>query len=184
MSSSVSAPRVEDVMSVGSRISWGAILAGAVVALAIQFLLGVLGGAVGLTVSDRVESQNLRNATLIWVIVTGCAAVFAGGMVTSQFTVGENKMEALLYGIIMWAVFLGLLFALGATGQRSAMLAMSELSQRIGPDQQALAETVTRLAWYSFAGTWLTMFAGAAGALVGAGPTFRIQVIDANPRVV
>ena len=34
-----------------------------------------------------------------------------------------------------------------------------------------------RLAWYAFAGTWLSMFAAALGALVGAGPTFRLATV-------
>jgi len=41
-------------------------------------------------------------------------------------------------------------------------------------NQQELGNAATRISWYAFAGTWLSMLAAAAGALVGAGPTFRI----------
>src|SRR5919108_422939 len=84
-----SEPRAEDVVSVGTRVSWAAIFAGAVLALAIYFLLAILGGAVGVSVSDRVDPSKLRTGALIWAIVTTCAALFVGGVVTSQFTVGE-----------------------------------------------------------------------------------------------
>ena len=53
MAVNVTAPRAEDVLSVGTRISWGAILAGTFVALALQFLFGILGSAVGVSISEQ-----------------------------------------------------------------------------------------------------------------------------------
>jgi hypothetical protein len=122
-------PRAEDLFSVGSRISWGAILAGAFVALAIYFLLGVLGGAVGVSVSDRVTVSKLETGAIIWTIVAVSGALFAGGLVTTQFTVGENKVEAVLYGIIMWGFLVGMLLALGAAGMRGGFNAMVRLTE-------------------------------------------------------
>lgn len=223
MAEQVTTPRAEDLVSVGSRISWGAILAGTMVALALQFLLAVLGGAVGVSISDRVDPGNLRTAAVIWAIVTTCAAVFVGGMVTSQFTVGENKWEAVLYGIIMWALLFALLLGLGAAGSRHGFNAMMGLTQAPAPttagwEAGALAagvpateieewrrkssatreqtqtpqttqtqaqpsdEDVKKVAWYVFAGTWISLLAAGAGALVGAGPTFRLVVVEPTSR--
>ena len=36
-------PRLEDLVSVGTRIRWGAILAGGMLALGVYFLLGIWG---------------------------------------------------------------------------------------------------------------------------------------------
>src|SRR5258705_397064 len=47
MNDPMAAPRAEDLLSVGTRIRWGAILAGAMLALALYFLLTILGGAGG-----------------------------------------------------------------------------------------------------------------------------------------
>jgi hypothetical protein len=44
-------------------------------------------------------------------------------------------------------------------------------------NQQAALNAATRISWYAFAGTWLSMLAAAAGALVGAGPTFRLVAV-------
>src|SRR5437588_11886756 len=101
MASQVVVERPQDVLSVGSRISWGAIVAGAILALGIYSLLAILGGAVGLSISERVNPTTLKNTPIAWVLVTLVAAVFVGGAVTSQFTVGESKTEAMLYGVIM-----------------------------------------------------------------------------------
>jgi hypothetical protein len=188
----VTSPRGEDMLSVGSRISWGAITAGVFVALALQFLLTILGSAVGLSLSDRVEPANLRTGALIWTIIVTCTAVFVGGMVTSQFTVGENKLEAMLYGIIMWALLLALLLGLGAAGSRvGTLVSMADIAQTASAQRQgqpprpaASSEATTRITWFAFAGTWLSMFAAAGGALVGAGPTFRDVAVGSGERGV
>ncbi len=136
VASTGSPPDVEDVRSVGTRISWGAIVAGCVLALALLFLLTVLGSAVGVSVSDRVEPANLRLGAVLWAIVTTCAALFVGGMVVSQFTVGENKWEAVVYGIIMWALLIALLLGLSAAGVRAGfntLVAMAGIADGTAP---------------------------------------------------
>jgi len=41
-------------------------------------------------------------------------------------------------------------------------------------NQQAAADAATRVTWWAFFGTLLSMLASVAGACVGAGPRFRI----------
>ena len=143
MTSSNSAPRAEDLFSVGARISWGAILGGSFVALAIYFMLAILGAAVGLSVSDRVNQTTIQTAAVVWGIVTLSAALFVGGLITSLFTVGENKVEAVFYGVIMWAFLLTLFLFLAATGVRagaSGMVGLSGVAQAASaPGWQATA---------------------------------------------
>jgi hypothetical protein len=216
MNEPVTSPRVEDVVSVGTRISWSAILAGTLLALGVYFLLGTLGGAVGLSTSDRMNPTNLQTAAIIWAFLITVAALFVGGLATSLFTVGENKIEAVMSGVIMWALLSALLLLLGAAGVRAgfnAMVGMANAAQSastqewetgaraagvsaehiedwrrkqakttdntvLNPaDQQALSRAATRISWYVFAGPWLSMLAAAAGACLGAGPTFRIVAV-------
>jgi hypothetical protein len=209
----VAKARLEDLRSVGTRIRWGAILAGAVLAFGIYALLGILGAAVGISISDRVNPTALSTGAIIWALLTTCVAVFVGGLMTTVFTVGENKVEAVTYGVIMWAVlFLSFSF-LGNAGLRNGLSAMIELSNSPqAPSWESsakeagipattikewraklaantaeaeklraeLAEIATRVAWYAFATMWLSMFAAAGGALLGAGPTFRLVVLPAG----
>ncbi len=114
----------EDVLAVRSRVSWGAIFAGAMVALALYFLLTLLGGAIGLSVRDTIRSGNLETGAAVWAIVATALSLFVGGYVTSLCTVGENKFESVLYGIIMWGVLFGMLLWLMASGVRSGFTAM------------------------------------------------------------
>jgi hypothetical protein len=132
-------------LSVGSRISWAAIFGGAVLALALYFMFLLLGSAVGLTISDRVNPASLKTAAIVWSLLTLCIALFVGGIVTSHFTVGESKTEAIVYGVLMWALLVGLMIVLGTLGIRagfSAMMGMANLSRDASsPNWEALART-------------------------------------------
>ncbi len=223
MSNQVQTPQAEDVFSVGTRISWGAIVGGAFVALAIHFMLTVLGAACGLTMGDRVSPSTLKMATVVWTILTLCAAVFVGGLITSLFTVGENKIEATFFGVIMWAFLLAMLFYLGRGGFHTGFHAMVPMlhSSAAGDEWEASAReagisveqiqdirrklaasrenlstkadeakveqdmaAATRLTWYAFCATWLSMIAAAAGSYVGAGPTFRLVTVAPQTRII
>jgi len=116
--------QTEDLVAVGSRIRWGAIVAGSVLSLALYFLLTLLGGAIGFSVSDRTTAQELGMAAAVWAIGVTAVCLFVGGFVSSQFTVGENKSEAAVYGLLVWAVVFGMLLWLMATGVRVGFNAM------------------------------------------------------------
>ena len=213
-----SSAHLEDLGSVGTRIRWGAIFAGGMVALGLYFLLGILGAAVGLSISDKLSPTALTSGAVLWALLTTCVALFLGGMVTSLFTVGENKTESLLYGVIMWAVLFSAFVGLGAAGVRTGITSMAGMSdpsrattegwvtsareagvppQQIeewrvklagNPESAAQAaqarktstEAATRITWYAFLGMWLSMLAAAGGAVVGAGPTFRLINVTAS----
>jgi len=198
--STTNGPHVEDLVSVGSRISWSAILAGAAVALATHFLLGVLAAAAGWSLHDRTVEDTSQTRTVVLIIGIACLSLFAGGVVATQLTAGENKVEAALYGIVMWAAVM-VIMAHGAAAGRGAIAGMLDDTthsrdwtadaRRAGVPTSQLEEwrtkaaetnkttnsderSASRLLWPAFTGIWLSMFAATGGALVGAGPTFRI----------
>jgi hypothetical protein len=220
--------RAEDLDPVRSRVSWGAIFAGAVLALAVYLVLTLLGGAIGLTVSDHLRTESLKTGGAIWAILATAIALFVGGWVTTKCTVGENKTEAVVHGVIMWGVVLAMLLGLMATGIRAgfnAMVGMANVgtaavrntttedweaaARRAGvpqttinewrqkaadapaetrravedpANQQAAVEAATQATWWTLLGTVLSMAAAVAGALVGAGPTFRLRATGVSTR--
>ncbi len=206
MNTTTNPVQAEDVFSVGSRISWSAILAGAVVALAFQFLFGILGATIVGPMTDRTDPPTFNTAAVIWTIVVACISMFAGGMVSTVLTTGENKTESVLYGIIVWATVLaivahglaetasGMSFDMrtGALprdwerGAREAGVSQKQIDQwrdSASPEQKtsdADREILNRYAWWGFAGMWLSLFAATGGALAGAGPTFRLIAFPPN----
>jgi hypothetical protein len=99
---------LEDVVEVGSRVSWGAILAGAVMAMAVGFITTLIGQTLGLSLSDRASTDSLGLGAVVWTIFSSILALFVGGWVTSQCVVGETKTDSVVHGIIMWGVTLAM----------------------------------------------------------------------------
>jgi hypothetical protein len=127
--------QAEDVVAVHSRVSWGAIFAGAFVALVVYFLLNLLGAALGLSISNRVENDTLGIAASIYAIVATVVALFIGGYITSQCSVGETKSEAVIYGVILWGLMFGTLLWFMASGVRmgiNAMMGMASVETNDG----------------------------------------------------
>lgn len=126
-----------DVLSVRSRVSWSAIAAGAMIALAVYFLLTLLGVAIGLEVAVRRE-VSLGAGAAIYSIVALLLAMFLGGWAASRLAVGESKLEAVLYGVILWGVlFAGLFWMVGA-GVRigfGAMMGLASGAVTVATDQ-------------------------------------------------
>lgn len=116
--------RPEDLVPIGSRVSWGATLAGAVLALAVYFVLTLLGGAIGLSVAGSVRGGTLAVGAAIWAVITTLAALFVGGWFTSQATVGENKVEAAAHGVLMWGVVFALLVWAATAGVQAGFSGM------------------------------------------------------------
>src|SRR5437764_1744689 len=119
----------DDVVSVGSRISWGAVLAGASVALALMFALGTLSTAIGFSARDVASDRALFAGAVICSIVTVVASLFVGGFVVSRITAGEDKTEALTYGVVLWGVLFAISAALATTGTSLGLNALSASSQ-------------------------------------------------------
>jgi len=139
-------PSATDLLAVKSRVSWGAIIAGAMISLTIYVVLSLLGLALGVELAVRGGDRNLGAGAAIYSIVTLLLSLFFGGWATSRLAVGESKLEAVLYGMILWGVFfLGLIWLLG-TGVRTGFGAMVGVASGAytADDGQVDAEAVTR----------------------------------------
>lgn len=172
--------------SVRSRISWGAILAGAAVAMAIYALLMALGVAVGMSVSDEVNTRTLGTGAGVWGFISLLIALFAGGWVTTQVTTGESRTEAILYGVVLWATTSVLLIWITTSGSRAGFDAAVAVQSMTGGNQAGASTEAGQVSeeerrdaierareagkegsWWAFAGMALSMVAAIGGALVG-----------------
>lgn len=90
------------------RTSWGAIFAGALVALMTTFLLNLLFAGIGLTSFDPATSNNplegFGTGSIIAVVVINVIALFLGGMVTGRLAGSPRRGDAVLHGILTWSV--------------------------------------------------------------------------------
>jgi hypothetical protein len=91
------------------RVSWGAIFAGAAIATAVMVLLGLLGVAIGATISDPVSGDTPSAKAFgigagLWWIVSGILALLAGGWAAARMAGLRRKGEGPLHGLVTWAV--------------------------------------------------------------------------------
>jgi hypothetical protein len=105
------------------RISWSAILAGVAVALGVSILLGLLGAGLGAGSVNPTREQNpmqgLGIGALIWMVVSGIIAFFAGGWVAGYASGWiSSRTDTLIHGLATWAVatMIGLWVLTGAAG--------------------------------------------------------------------
>ena len=133
--------QLKDVAGVRSRVSWGAILGGAMTSIAVFFLLSVLGTAIGATVLYRAGDTDISMGAAIWAVITMVLALFCGGCVASQCTAGENKEESIMYGVMLWGTIFTILLFLTATGMNAGFAGVMGAS--IGSNQAASSGQLT-----------------------------------------
>ncbi|MGE7207268.1 hypothetical protein ACQKJZ_16530 [Sphingomonas sp. NPDC019816] len=95
----------------GHRVSWGAIFAGVVIAVAVQLVMGILGTGIGLSMVDPVEGSTPGatgfgiGAGLYWLITT-VVALGAGGYAAARVSGVSDRFDALVHGLVVWGVTL------------------------------------------------------------------------------
>ncbi|WP_230483210.1 hypothetical protein [Sphingomonas sp. Leaf21] len=93
------------------RVSWGAIFAGVVIAVAVQLVMGILGTGIGLSMVDPVEGSTPGatgfgiGAGLYWLITT-VVALGAGGYAAARVSGVTERFDALVHGLVVWGVTL------------------------------------------------------------------------------
>ncbi|HEY4136346.1 MAG TPA: hypothetical protein VGO34_14155 [Alphaproteobacteria bacterium] len=106
------------------RVSWGAVIAGAIVAIAVGALLSVLGVAVGATTIDAVERASPSAGTLglasgIWATFAALLAMGIGGYVAARLSGTTSNQDGILHGLTVWALALLLGTAVAASSLAS-----------------------------------------------------------------
>lgn len=94
------------------RISWAAVAAGAVTALAIQVLLGMLGTGIGASTIDAINTGETPTASAlgtgaaIWWFVSIAISLLAGGWIAGRLSGAIRTSEGGMHGMLTWAVLL------------------------------------------------------------------------------
>lgn len=93
---------------VGSQVSWGAIIAGWVVAAGVAWLFYQLGAAIGLTVADPAQDdaaalgKGLSIGAGVWVVLTWMASLFMGGWFAGRMSGRATVRNGALHGMAVW----------------------------------------------------------------------------------
>lgn len=144
----------EDVRTIMlSRISWGAVFAGVVVALVTQLVLNMLGLGVGASTLNPVagDSPSATSFSIgagIWFAVSGILAALAGGYAAGRLAGIPNESTAGWHGLTTWALATLVIFYLLAStlggilggAYRGVTSVLSGATSAIGSTAQAAAQ--------------------------------------------
>lgn len=117
-------------------VSWPAVLAGAVVAVAVGAMLNLLGVALGAGAFnpydlDGGDAEGFAAAAGMWAVVANAIALFVGGAVASRAAKYADHHKGALHGLSVWAVafLLAILIASGSAAVNTAGVAGGEASR-------------------------------------------------------
>ena len=185
-------------------ISWGAVFAGVVVAVALGALLNMLGLAIGATAANpwTMDSGDAKAFTLgggLWLAFSSAVALQVGAFIAARAAKYPDHHKGLFQGLAVWGVAFVLAFAgIGSSvggvlhgGDAAATAYATAADDASGPDgkisdadakaaAEQAADATASLAWWGVA----TMVLGAVGAIAGGRLGARHPVWHRRVRVV
>ena len=144
--------RAEGAPALRPRVSWGAILAGSVIAVMIGFMLNILGAAVGATAVDAVgrdtpDASTFGIGAAIWLLAATLIGLAVGGYAAARLSGTADKTDAALHGVGVWAIgFLLSTVLLGQAVSGAASSAFNAASSAIGGAAQGAGSAVSAAA--------------------------------------
>jgi hypothetical protein len=134
------------------RISWGAVIAGAVVAVIIGLMLNVLGIAVGASAIDVADRDTPTGTTFsvvggIWLLAANLIGLAVGGYVAARFSGTADDTDGVLHGLSVWGIaYLLSAVLLGNIVAGTASTAMQGASSVLGGAAQGAGQAASAAA--------------------------------------
>lgn len=167
-------------------VSWSAVIAGAVIAIAVGFVLNLVGLAIGAAAFNPFnfegQEDTLSVAGGLYVIFAQFVAFQIGAYVASRSAQYPDHFGGAVTGGLVWAlavvvaVVLATLAASGATGTEAVMAQVADTAGDIQAnvdtadmvEAEAGADAAAMLAWWGAAALLLGAAGGIAGGWLGA----------------
>ncbi|MEP9401940.1 hypothetical protein [Sphingomonas sp. VNH70] len=104
-------PEETRIGKTATRLSWGSVFAGVIIAVAVQLVLGILGAGIGLSMVDPAQGTTPGAAGFgigagIYWLVTTVLALGAGGYAAARVSGVTERFDALAHGLVVWGVTL------------------------------------------------------------------------------
>jgi hypothetical protein len=93
------------------RISWGAVLAGAVLVIAVHVSLSLLGFGIGMSIVDPAAGDTPTGGSIgvgagVWWVISNLIALVVGGYVAARLSGMPVRGDGIIHGVLTWAVTL------------------------------------------------------------------------------
>jgi hypothetical protein len=131
-----------------NQVAWGAVFAGAAIALVMQIILNMIGLGVGLSTLDIAEGDSPSVGSMsvgagVWFVVSGILAAGLGGYIAGRLSGKASSSTTAYHGLISWAVStLVVVYLLSAAASGMVSGAFSTASSALGGGGKALGSSV------------------------------------------
>jgi hypothetical protein len=173
---------------------WGAVLAGAVIAIGIQFIFTVLGLAIGISTTSGSAAPEAVSpigvAAGAWWLITGTISLAVGGVVLGAMWEGTPGRQLIVHAATLWGVvaifgFLVIWSGAGIASNAASPLAVREPDWSSRTDRPTLEErsvaakqvkdAAQTAAWWSVVGLLAGLTATVVGAVTAGPSTLRYR---------
>ena len=161
-----------------ARVSWSAILAGVILAIAIQVLFSILGAGVGLGFvnpghSDSASASSLGIGVGIWWMLSTILSLLAGSYVAARLAGVGTRLDGVLHGLVVWGLALLLTIYLITTAAGSLLGgAFTVVTHTVSAAGSAIGSTASAV------GSSVKSAAPEMGRMSGVTPDFLQQQVQ------
>jgi hypothetical protein len=132
------------------RMSWQAILAGVILVMALEVLLGVLGAAIGLGAlhpgtPETPDASTLASNAGLWSLGSAVVSLIVGGWATARLAGVVSRSDGMLHGLVIWGLALLLTVYLIASAAGGAVSVLGGLAASAGGGLRAVAPQMAGL---------------------------------------
>lgn len=155
------ATAVTDIVVPATRIQWGPVFAGLLIALSVTFLFLALGVALG------IGARGMG----YWVVGFGSLGLFLGSLLAAR-TAKADVIPAILHGVIVWSLALVLhMITFGSVvgGIAASVLGSPRATATVGTAAPSPG-MISGAAWWLFGGFLIFLVASILGGLAGINP--------------
>jgi hypothetical protein len=130
------------------QVSWGAVFAGATIALVVQIILNLVGIGVGLSTIDVAAGESPSAGSLsvgagVWWVISGIVAAAIGGYIAGRLSGKASQSTTAYHGLIAWAVStLLVMYLLSSAASGLIGGALSTASSTLGGAGKAVGGSV------------------------------------------
>ena len=163
---------------------WSAVWVGALTALAVGLIIGLIGYAVGahqLAGPRTMTFKNIRMVTMIFNVAGAFFAFVAGGWVAARIAGVRRAESAMLHGAVAWAVTIPIMLVLGALGATAmyggwygGLVAGTPTWATTAPSTPELAAAVRNSALATVAAMLLGLVGSVLGGWMASGEPMRL----------
>jgi len=163
---------------------WSAVWIGALTALAVGLVIGLIGYAVGahqLAGPRTMTFKNIRMITMIFNVAGAFFAFVAGGWVAARIVGARRAETAMLHGAVAWLVTIPMMLVLGALGATAlyggwyaGLVAGTPAWATTPPSTPELAAAVRNSALATVAALLLGLVGAVIGGWMASGEPMRL----------